>query len=192
LNVRARNSEFCPGLIHRNTCLGDPHSFFKGAVFLALLGPPRWLHRYSTGYMRHITFYSFITVTCAALPTPTLSLEDSHRSAGRRVAMEICSHCHRVAAGQRAPPSKHSELYRYRQHAFDHQAFLRPPGLAPQPCYDFLSDPWFSSARATRRRSSPARSLRAFGDRVSLWSPTAATCHRSNSRPRWQRHSLNG
>ena len=59
---------------------------------------------HSTGdHMRHITFYIFITVTCAALPTPTLSLEDSHRSAGRRVAMEICSHCHRVAEGQRAP-----------------------------------------------------------------------------------------
>jgi cytochrome c len=53
--------------------------------------------------MRHITLYIFITVTCAALPTLTHSLEDSHRSAGRRVAMEICSHCHRVAEGQRAP-----------------------------------------------------------------------------------------
>ncbi|MGC1894051.1 MAG: c-type cytochrome, partial [Pseudolabrys sp.] len=52
--------------------------------------------------MRTNTFYIFITVTCAALPTPTQSLEDSHRS-GRRVAMEICSHCHRVAEGQRAP-----------------------------------------------------------------------------------------
>ena len=53
--------------------------------------------------MRHITFYIFITVTCAALPTLAQSLEDSHRSAGRLVAMEICSHCHRVAEGQRAP-----------------------------------------------------------------------------------------
>jgi mono/diheme cytochrome c family protein len=53
--------------------------------------------------MRHITFYIFITVTCAALPTLTQSLEDSHRSAGREVAMEICSHCHRVAESQRAP-----------------------------------------------------------------------------------------
>jgi mono/diheme cytochrome c family protein len=53
--------------------------------------------------MRHIAFYIFITVTCAALPTLTQSLEASHRSAGRRVAMEICSHCHRVAEGQHAP-----------------------------------------------------------------------------------------
>jgi len=53
--------------------------------------------------MRHITFYVFIIVTCAALPTLTQSLEDSHRSAGCRVAMEICSHCHRVAEDQRAP-----------------------------------------------------------------------------------------
>jgi len=52
--------------------------------------------------MRHFTFYVFIIVTCAALPTLTQSLEDSHRFAGRRVAMEICSHCHRVAVDQRA------------------------------------------------------------------------------------------
>ena len=56
-------------------------------------------------YMRHITFYIFITVTCAGLPTLARSLEDSHRSAGRRVAIEICSHCHQVAEGQRAPLS---------------------------------------------------------------------------------------
>ena len=53
--------------------------------------------------MRHITFYIFIIVASGALPTLTQSLEDSHRSEGRRVAMEICSHCHRVAEGQRAP-----------------------------------------------------------------------------------------
>ena len=53
--------------------------------------------------MRHITFYIFITVTCAARPTFAQSLEDSHRSAGRRVAMEICSHCHRDSEGPRAP-----------------------------------------------------------------------------------------
>src|SRR5215467_2165041 len=52
--------------------------------------------------MRHITFYVFIIVACGALPTLTQSLEDSHRFAGRRVAMEICSHCHRVAVDQRA------------------------------------------------------------------------------------------
>jgi mono/diheme cytochrome c family protein len=53
--------------------------------------------------MRHITFYLFITVMCAVLPTLTQALEDTHCSAGRQVAMEICSHCHRVAEGQRAP-----------------------------------------------------------------------------------------
>ena len=56
--------------------------------------------------MRHITtFYILIIVTCAAFPTLTLSLEDPHHSAGRRVAVEICSHCHQVAEGQRAPLS---------------------------------------------------------------------------------------
>ena len=60
----------------------------------------------STGdHMRHITFYIFIIVSCAAFPTLTQSFEDSHRSLGRRVAMEICSHCHQVAEGQRAPLS---------------------------------------------------------------------------------------
>jgi mono/diheme cytochrome c family protein len=54
-------------------------------------------------YMRHIKFYIFITAMCAAVPTPAYSVEDSHGSAGRRVAMEICSHCHQVAEGQRAP-----------------------------------------------------------------------------------------
>jgi mono/diheme cytochrome c family protein len=61
------------------------------------------LSHFTGDHMRHITFYIFITITCAALPTPTQSLEDTHRSVGRRVAMEICSHCHRVAEGQRAP-----------------------------------------------------------------------------------------
>jgi len=56
-------------------------------------------------HMRHITFYIFIVVTCAALPTPVQSIEDSHHSAGRRVAIEICSHCHQVAEGERAPLS---------------------------------------------------------------------------------------
>ena len=53
--------------------------------------------------MRHNTLYILIVVTCAALPTPAQSLESPQRSAGRRVAMEICSHCHQVAEGQRAP-----------------------------------------------------------------------------------------
>jgi len=55
--------------------------------------------------MRHTTFYIFIAVTCAVLPTHAQSFEDSHRSAGRRLAMEICSHCHRIVEGQRAPLS---------------------------------------------------------------------------------------
>jgi mono/diheme cytochrome c family protein len=53
--------------------------------------------------MRRTTFYFFIAATCAALPTPTHSLEGTNRSAGRQVAMEICSHCHQVAEGQRPP-----------------------------------------------------------------------------------------
>jgi mono/diheme cytochrome c family protein len=55
--------------------------------------------------MRHVTFYIVIIVSCAALSTLAQSLEYSHRSAGRRVAMEICSHCHQVAEGRRAPLS---------------------------------------------------------------------------------------
>ena len=54
-------------------------------------------------YMRHIKFYIFITATCAAVPTPAHSVEEFFRSAGHRVAAEICSHCHQVAEGQRAP-----------------------------------------------------------------------------------------
>ena len=53
--------------------------------------------------MRHITFYIFVSGMCAALSTPTEALDDSNLPAGRQVAMEICSHCHRVAEGQRAP-----------------------------------------------------------------------------------------
>ena len=61
---------------------------------------------HSTGdNIRHVTFYIFITVTSAALPTLARPLEDSHRSAGHRVAIEICSHCHQVAEGQRTPLS---------------------------------------------------------------------------------------
>jgi mono/diheme cytochrome c family protein len=61
---------------------------------------------HSTGdHMRHVTFYIVIIVSCAALPTLARSLEDFQRSVGRRVAMEICSHCHQVAEGQRAPLS---------------------------------------------------------------------------------------
>ena len=52
--------------------------------------------------MRHVTFYIVIIVSCVALPTLARSLEESYRSAGRQVAMEICSHCHQVAEGQRA------------------------------------------------------------------------------------------
>jgi len=53
--------------------------------------------------MRRITFYLFIAVTSAEVPTLTQALEGTHYSAGRQVAIEICSHCHRVAEGQPAP-----------------------------------------------------------------------------------------
>jgi mono/diheme cytochrome c family protein len=49
------------------------------------------------------TLFLLIAVTCAALSTLTQSLADDKPSAGRQVAMEICSHCHRVADGQLAP-----------------------------------------------------------------------------------------
>jgi mono/diheme cytochrome c family protein len=55
--------------------------------------------------MRHVTFCVVVIVSWVTLPTLARSLEDFHRSAGRRVAMEICSHCHQVAEGQRAPLS---------------------------------------------------------------------------------------
>jgi len=55
------------------------------------------------GDMRRNTLCLLIAVTGAALSTPTQSLADDKRSAGRQVAMEICSHCHRVAVGQLPP-----------------------------------------------------------------------------------------
>jgi mono/diheme cytochrome c family protein len=92
------------GLIHAKRASQDLHSFFRARSSSHYLGHRPAALSHSTGdHMRTITLYIFITVTCAALPTPTQSLEDSHRSAGRRVAMEICSHCHRVAEGQHAP-----------------------------------------------------------------------------------------
>ena len=71
----------------------------------ALLAPVSCaaLNHFTGDDMRRITFYLFITVTSAVLPTPTQSLEATRHSAGRRVAMEICSHCHRVTEGQLAP-----------------------------------------------------------------------------------------
>jgi mono/diheme cytochrome c family protein len=53
--------------------------------------------------MRCIIFYLFIAVGCAVLPTHAQPIADDNRSAGRQVAMEICSSCHRVADGQPAP-----------------------------------------------------------------------------------------
>jgi mono/diheme cytochrome c family protein len=44
-----------------------------------------------------------LAVTGAALSTLTQSLGDDNRSAGRQVAMEICSHCHQVTYEQIAP-----------------------------------------------------------------------------------------
>jgi mono/diheme cytochrome c family protein len=53
--------------------------------------------------MRLIPVCSFVAVTCVALPTLAQRTADNNRSAGRQVAIEICSHCHQVAAGQLAP-----------------------------------------------------------------------------------------
>ncbi|HET7191924.1 MAG TPA: cytochrome c [Pseudolabrys sp.] len=53
--------------------------------------------------MRRITIYLFTAVTGAAFPIHAQPIADDDRSAGRQVAMEICSSCHRVAAGQLAP-----------------------------------------------------------------------------------------
>jgi mono/diheme cytochrome c family protein len=100
----ARNSEFWLRIdpsqnVPRRTFIG----FFRARSSSHYLCHRAAALSHATGdHMRTITFYILITVTCAALPTPTQSLEDSHLS-GRRVAMEICSHCHRVAEGQRAP-----------------------------------------------------------------------------------------
>ena len=54
-------------------------------------------------YMRPVTLCLFIAITCVALPTFAQPTTDDNRSAGRQVAMEICSSCHRVVAGQLAP-----------------------------------------------------------------------------------------
>lgn len=54
--------------------------------------------------MHRITFYFFTAATLATPATAlTEPLADNNRSPGRQVAMEICSSCHRVTAGQLAP-----------------------------------------------------------------------------------------
>ena len=53
--------------------------------------------------MQRIILYYSIAVACAALPAHAQAIADDHRSAGRQVAMEICSSCHRVADGQLSP-----------------------------------------------------------------------------------------
>jgi mono/diheme cytochrome c family protein len=54
--------------------------------------------------MRGIIFYLFTAVIFAApVPALTQPLADNNQSPGHRVAMEICSPCHRVFEGQPAP-----------------------------------------------------------------------------------------
>ncbi|HXX06584.1 MAG TPA: cytochrome c [Pseudolabrys sp.] len=49
------------------------------------------------------TFCLLLAVSCAVLSTLTQPLADDDRSAGRQVAMEVCSSCHQVTSGQLAP-----------------------------------------------------------------------------------------
>ena len=53
--------------------------------------------------MRHIAFSSLVIAAALAVPVEALAQPDNRHSLGRQVAIELCSSCHRVAAGQRLP-----------------------------------------------------------------------------------------
>ena len=53
--------------------------------------------------MRHIAFVSLFIAAALALPAEALAQPASSHSLGRQVALELCSSCHRVTAGQRLP-----------------------------------------------------------------------------------------
>ena len=53
--------------------------------------------------MRHTLFLIVFIAAASAVPAQALVQPDNRHSLGRQVAMELCSSCHQVAAGQPSP-----------------------------------------------------------------------------------------
>lgn len=61
--------------------------------------------------MRHTAFLSLFIAAALAVPVEALAQPDNSHSLGRQVAVELCSSCHRVTAGQPLPPQNVASFF---------------------------------------------------------------------------------